>query len=228
MQISQAGNGAHPEVLVRFREIVGSGSITGPYRGYLYYWKTTRTDVIDEIAAALWPYLSADKRSQLEATAAAVGRHYSGPAIRARGTEAAWAAGLFDAEGSLWVAKDERCRPDWRGVAMELAQASAKGVPDALCRFNDIVGVGHISGPRTLRKHLVSTAAISMACQRSPQHERGHHRPLAMAFRVEAIADPCGGGARGPGTRDVATNRPDVVPVWSRECSVGIPGPPSA
>lgn len=150
IQISQAGNGAQPDVLVRFREIVGSGSITGPYRGYLYYWKTTRKEAIDQIAATLWPYLSADKRAQLEATAVPGGRHYSGLTIRARDTEAAWAAGLFDAEGSLWITKDERYRPEWRGVAMELAQASAEGVPETLRRFNDIVGVGHVTGPRSL------------------------------------------------------------------------------
>ena len=43
IQVSQAGPPDEiPLVLLRFRDIVGEGNITGPYRGYLYYWKTTR------------------------------------------------------------------------------------------------------------------------------------------------------------------------------------------
>lgn len=67
MQVSQAGRGGvTPEVLERFRNVVGVGNVTGPCRDYLYYWKTTRKDAIDMIVALLWPYLSRDKRSQLE------------------------------------------------------------------------------------------------------------------------------------------------------------------
>ncbi len=152
MQLSQGGGGVHPDVLVRFRQIVGEGNINGPYRGYLYYWKTTRKDAVDEIAHTLWPYLSREKRLQLQATAEVTGRSYLDlRTVRHRDTEAAWAAGLFDGEGSLWLTKDARLRPDRRGIAMELAQASSGDVPEALHRFHDIVGVGHISGPRSLR-----------------------------------------------------------------------------
>lgn len=57
MQVSQGGVvGELPAVLVRFRDVLGGvGGITGPYRGYLYYWKTTRNDVIDDVSKALWP-----------------------------------------------------------------------------------------------------------------------------------------------------------------------------
>src|SRR5437764_8819338 len=65
MQISQGGRGAEPDVLLRFRAIVGGqGNITGPYRGYLYYWKTSRKLVIDEIVQLLWPEISPEKRQQ--------------------------------------------------------------------------------------------------------------------------------------------------------------------
>src|SRR5437764_1148313 len=80
----------------------GRGGITGPYRGYLYYWKTTRSDDIDAISTALWPYLSFEKRTQLSRLAQDVGR--VAPLVRAsRSAEAerAWAAGLFDGEGCL-------------------------------------------------------------------------------------------------------------------------------
>lgn len=150
MQISQGGKGSLPVVLVRFREIVGHGNITGPYRGYLYYWKTTRKSCIDEAAEKLWPYLSHEKRLQLQAAASAMGRAYPvTPLTRDAGAEAAWAAGLFDAEGSFWLTKDDRYRPGWRGVSMELAQSTRGDVPESLRRFHAAVGVGHISGPRT-------------------------------------------------------------------------------
>ncbi len=154
MQVSQGGVvGELPVVLVRFSEALGGvGSITGPYRGYLYYWKTTRNDVIDEVSSDLWPFLGFEKRAQLAKAAREVGR--TAPTIRAEvpspELDRAWAAGFFDGEGSLWLMKDRRW-PNWRGVAMELAQASRGGVPETLERFHAIVGVGAINGPRTLR-----------------------------------------------------------------------------
>ena len=150
MQVSQGGKGALPVVLVRFREIVGHGNITGPYRGYLYYWKTTRKSCIDDTAKVLWPYLSHDKRLQLQAAASATGRAYPvTPLARDHDTEAAWAAGFFDAEGSFWLTKDDPDRSGWRGASMELAQSTRGDVPETLQRFHAAVGVGHISGPRT-------------------------------------------------------------------------------
>src|SRR5690349_21116993 len=75
MQVSQGGVvGALPEVLVRFHDIVGEGNVTGPYRGYLFYWKTTRKDAIDAIGASLWPFLSTEKRRQFETMTRAAGR----------------------------------------------------------------------------------------------------------------------------------------------------------
>lgn len=150
MQVSQGGvPGVHPAVLVRFREIVGEGSVTGPYGGDLYYWKTTRKDSLDDIARLLWPYLGAEKRAQFAAMTESAGRSFIADGARSRRpmTERAWAAGLFDGEGSVWVTTS-RDRPNWRGVAMELPQSSAVGCPEALTRFREIVGVGAIGRPR--------------------------------------------------------------------------------
>jgi hypothetical protein len=153
MQVSQGGIvGVFPTVLVRFRDAVhGAGAITGPYRGYLYYWKTTRNDVIDEITLALWPYLSAEKRAQLGQAAIEVGRTI--PAVHADAPspehERAWAAGFFDGEGSIYLMRDSRW-PEWRGIAMELAQASNGDMPETLIRFHGAVGVGRLGGPRLL------------------------------------------------------------------------------
>jgi len=154
MQVSQGGlAGEFPLVLVRFRDALGGlGGITGPYRGYLYYWKTTRNDVIDEVSEALWPFLSREKRVQLGKAALEVGRVVPALAGGALPLELgrAWAAGFFDGEGSVFLMKDHRW-PDWRGIGMEVAQASIDDVPETLSRFHSVVGVGRISGPRTLR-----------------------------------------------------------------------------
>src|SRR6185503_7980134 len=75
IQVSQSGApGIPPAVLVQFREIVGEGNVTGPYRDSLYYWKTTRKDVIDVVALQLWPYLSTPKREQFLAMSQRAGR----------------------------------------------------------------------------------------------------------------------------------------------------------
>src|SRR4051812_17544022 len=101
MQVSQGGvAGTPPAVLVRFqRAIGGHGGITGPYRGYLFYWKTTRIDVIDAIGHELWPFLSDVKREQLTVAARDVGRSaLTLGARRSPETERSWAAGFFDGE----------------------------------------------------------------------------------------------------------------------------------
>jgi hypothetical protein len=190
---------------------VGVGNITGPYRGYLYYWKTTRKGCIDDVAEMLWPFLSAAKRLQLQSTAAAIGRTYSGLlTTRDAATEGAWAAGLFDGEGSLWLAKDERNRPEWRGVSMELAQASQTGVPETLERFQAAVRVGHIAGPRRLKnswtrlpqyrwqvsgRHAVSAAIDVLWPSLSPM-KRGQIRAMSAYLDGDWV-DATEGGADG-------------------------------
>ena len=58
MAVSQGGPpGDIPIVLLRFKEVVRVGSITGPYDG-LYYWKITARDDVDAVGAMLWRHLS--------------------------------------------------------------------------------------------------------------------------------------------------------------------------
>ena len=153
MQISQAGPpGKKPLVLVRFQEIVGGlGNITGPYRGYLYYWKITKKDEVDEVGDLLWPYLGQEKRRQFATAALRITRTTPGPVesphLPDPILEASWAAGLFDGERTISLVR----RPPRRepaGVAMSLPQASSSGVPEKLLRFRAAVaGVGGIGGP---------------------------------------------------------------------------------
>lgn len=153
IQVSQSGRGGIvPPALVQFREIVGEGNVTGPYRDSLYYWKTTRMETIDAVARGLWPYLGAGKREQFVSMTERARRALPKlPAdVRTIRTERAWAAGFFDGEGSLWIARTP-CAQKWRGLALELPQSSEAGVPDTLRRFLAIVGAGSISGPRRQR-----------------------------------------------------------------------------
>ena len=150
MAVSQGGLPGHaPAVLTRFKGIVGVGNITGPYEG-LYYWKTTRKDAVDLVGALLWPHLSSVKRTQYAAAAVRMKRVLPGSVDDTRGPEfeSAWAAGLFDGEGSFGAYANARMKPSWRGVSMEIPQASADGIPDVLLRFRAAVGVGSVSGPR--------------------------------------------------------------------------------
>jgi hypothetical protein len=151
MAVSQGGlPGQMPAVLTRFKGIVGVGNVTGPYRDGLYYWKTTRKDAVDLVGALLWPYLGGVKRRQFAVAAVHMKRVLPGSLDDTRGREfeSAWAAGLFDGEGTFGAYASPRMRPSWRGVSMEIPQASAEGVPEALPRFRAAVGVGSVTGPR--------------------------------------------------------------------------------
>ena len=157
MAVSQGGDpGKPPIVLLGFRAAVGGiGNITGPYRGYLFYWKTTQIQAIDAIGTSLWPFIGQEKREQFIAAAGLVGkalpldllapRSHSGDLLRA------WAAGFFDGEGSVSVGGNKLRRSSPRQPSMEIPQSSANGVPDSLLQFRAIVGVGSITGPHPPR-----------------------------------------------------------------------------
>jgi hypothetical protein len=141
MAVSQGGApGELPAVLVRLRKIVQVGNVTGPYDG-LYYWKVTKKDEVDSVGALLWPYLSSEKRIQIR-DAARVMRRPVPESADLLEHESAWAAGLFDGEGTFGAYQSARMRPSWRGVSMSVPQASATIVPDPLIRFRAAVGVG--------------------------------------------------------------------------------------
>ena len=150
MAVSQGGDGAVPDVLLRFRDAVGGhGRIRGPVRGYLYYWYAGRQDVIDSVSASLWPWLAREKRAQFERAAVAMGRDTPRDVARQRCSrfepaELAWAAGFFEGEGT--VALNGSAPRLW------LPQASAQGIPEVLARFQAAVGgLGSISGPYVLK-----------------------------------------------------------------------------
>jgi hypothetical protein len=155
MAVSQGGDpGKPPIVLLHFRNVLnGRGNITGPYNGYLFYWKTTRIAVIDEVAAELWPFLSQEKRDQFIAATRLTGNapfDSTATWTRPGSTEVAWAAGLFDGEGSVSVS-GTGTRPSYPQPSMEVPQSGEHGIPDALVRFRDAIGYGSITGPHPPR-----------------------------------------------------------------------------
>lgn len=167
-----------PAVLTRFKVVVGVGNVTGPYEGGLYYWKTTKKEAVDAVGALLWPHLSSEKRQQFATAAVRMQRPVPGPIDRAPEVvaelEAAWAAGLFDGEGTFSAYARPNRPASWRAVSMSIPQSSMTVVPETLIRFRTIVGVGTITGPRVVRspwtrlpqyrwrvegRHVVSAAA---------------------------------------------------------------------
>jgi hypothetical protein len=153
--VSQGGDpGKPPTVLLGFRNAVqGRGNITGPYNGYLFYWKSTRIDVIDAVAAELWPFLGQEKRDQFIAAARLAGKtplDSSATIVRSGSREMAWAAGLFDGEGSVSVS-GTGTRPSYPQPSMEVPQSGGLGIPDSLARLREALGCGSITGPHPPR-----------------------------------------------------------------------------
>lgn len=75
--ITQSSAAGMPEVLVRFREIVGAGAIYGPYdagpeRHPVYRWKLLPTREIDRVMRLLSPQIGEVKRRQAEERLAVV------------------------------------------------------------------------------------------------------------------------------------------------------------
>ena len=157
MAVSQGGDpGKPPLVLLGFKSAVGGvGNITGPYRGYLFYWKTTQIAAIDMVATTLWPFLSQEKREQFLVASRLSRREIALDRASTRAqsdaTERAWAAGFFDGEGSVTVGGGKFERSTYRQPSMEIPQSSADGVPDSLVRFQGLVGAGSITGPHPPR-----------------------------------------------------------------------------
>jgi hypothetical protein len=150
MAVYQRGDTMPPPLLFRFRAAVGEvGLIHGASRGSLYQWHSRRHTVVDAVSELLWPWMGEVKRAQAWRAASLVGRRapIDLSTVWSPEEKAAWAAGFFDAEGTIGVYGDPR-RPQ---VTMEIAQASAGTVPETLDRFQRIVGVGKVAGPQIAR-----------------------------------------------------------------------------
>lgn len=173
ISVSQASRDGVPGALSRFQAAVGGhGTIVGPYRGYLYYWHTKSVRSIEEVSTTLWPQLGMVKRQQLirrlnkrfdlRPFAAALDADDQ-IAARCWALGVAWAAGFFEAEGTVGA----YIRPGHRRIAASIAQASASEVPDVLVRFHAaVLGLGAVSGPRFVPSPWSRLPQYRWACWR--------------------------------------------------------------
>ncbi len=142
-QINQAGADGTPEVLTRFRDAVGVGRVAGPKiqagRQDLYWWvASSRRDVV-RTGQLIGPWLSSEKRGQFRAAGGLVFGAMPADCF-------AWAAGLFDAEGSTSLS-DHRSHAGYKYVEASITQGCDHAIPQELVRFHSVVGLGQIYGP---------------------------------------------------------------------------------
>jgi hypothetical protein len=132
------------QVLVRFREAVGVGRVGGPKieegREPLYWWVASSRGDVTRTGELIGPWLSTQKRDQFNAAA---GLCFDATPI----DSFAWAAGLFDAEGSTSLS-DHRSHAGYKYVEASITQRGRNGAaPEELARFRDLVGRGKVYGP---------------------------------------------------------------------------------
>jgi len=162
-----------PSVLSRFQRAVrGMGYIRAPYLDprsgtYAHQWRADSFEEAQAVVAVLWANLGDVKRAQ----AAAAFRRFHGQwaAIQARNrvpqrarrfdlpgpgpaasrTEQAraWAAGLFDGEGSTELHARRSAGRTLFDLRARVSQCGDPTVPAVLTRFQRIVGCGWIEGP---------------------------------------------------------------------------------
>jgi len=155
LEATQGGD-APPPVPRRLRSACGDrGTITGPRRGYLYYWRVSSRDDVDAFARDVGPWISEPKRSALEAARETIGRPnaFTAPSARDWDCELAWAAGLYGGDGTTSAGRNTAGGPLYRTLKAGIPQAAVDGgVPPVLLRFHAAVdGAGSIGGPYVLK-----------------------------------------------------------------------------
>ncbi|TMC69037.1 MAG: hypothetical protein E6J13_12190 [Chloroflexi bacterium] len=162
-----------PSVLTRFQDAVGGlGYIRAPHLDersatFSHQWRADSFAEAQAVIALLWSNLGPVKRGQ--ATAAFQRFHsqsrnrpfrYRTPArprgfpISAPGAAAstdeqsrAWAAGLFDGEGSTELHTRRTPGRTWFSLRSRVSQCDARGIPAVLQHFQAVTGFGRIDGP---------------------------------------------------------------------------------
>ncbi|MDE3112897.1 MAG: hypothetical protein KGN00_12265 [Chloroflexota bacterium] len=148
-RVNQASSSGIPDVLFKFQRAVQLGRIQGPDivegREPLYRWIVSSRAEIFATYVALRPYLGAVKRLQFEDVLAQQrfepDEWMSDPLLCR-----AWAAGLFDGEGSVYTTRHQS-HAGYVVVEAAITQVSRRDVPEVLVRFRDITRIGKIYGP---------------------------------------------------------------------------------
>jgi hypothetical protein len=148
-RINQAGPDGIPEVLTKFKRIVGVGRIKGPVvvegRQPLYFWEATSRPDLTRVVDRIGPWLCPVKRAEFERTLRTPLPPVAWPGSMSE--ELAWAGGFFDGEGSTCLDK-HRTHPGYVVPVLYVPQAAADGIAPELVRLHNAIGLGTISGPR--------------------------------------------------------------------------------
>lgn len=147
-RINQASSSGVPDVLARFRAVVGVGSISGPEmregRAPIYKWVASRRGDIVSTYDVIGTWLGPVKQRQF---ARVLGIDERVDQVAADLEEAlAWAAGLFDGEGSVYLAR-HRSHVGYVRLEAAITQSDAEGMPAVLTRFRNVTGLGFAKGP---------------------------------------------------------------------------------
>jgi hypothetical protein len=148
-RINQAGPDGVPEVLTKFRRIVGVGRIKGPVtlegRQPLYYWEATSRPDLVRVVDRIGPWLCPVKRAEFERTMRGPLPPIVWPGSMSE--ELAWAGGFFDGEGSTCLEK-HRSHAGYCVPVLYVPQSADNGTAPELLRLQRAMGVGTISGLR--------------------------------------------------------------------------------
>jgi len=141
-RINQSSLDGVPEVLVRFRDAVGVGRIGGPTiedgREPLYWWAASSRGDVTRTGELVGPWLSSQKRDQFTT---ATGLRFADPPVES----VAWAAGLFDAEGSTSLS-DHHSHTGYKVIEAAITQGGAT-IPEELVRVHALLERGNVNGP---------------------------------------------------------------------------------
>lgn len=148
-QVNQASSSGIPEVLGRFARAVACGEVRGPDiqqgREPLYRWIVSSAPEVARLADLLCPWLCGIKAAQFRRI---VGQDLRpAPWSDIPGQERlAWAAGLWDGEGSVCLLK-HRSHVGYFVPEASITQSSADGRPEVLLRMESVARGGFWYGP---------------------------------------------------------------------------------
>jgi hypothetical protein len=149
-RINQASPENMPDVLLKFRRIVGVGRLKGPRveegKQDLYWWEATSRPDVEHAADLIGGWLCPVKRAEFER---ALGRSLPAAIWPASASEErAWAGGFFDGEGSTYLEK-HRTHAGYVVPRLYVPQSAEIGIAPELLRLKSALGdIGTISGVR--------------------------------------------------------------------------------
>jgi hypothetical protein len=149
-RINQADPAGMPEVLLKFRSVVGVGRLKGPQRVEgkqdLYWWEATSRNDVARVAALIGPWLCRPKRMEFERALQVALPPVNWPGSMSE--ELAWAGGFFDGEGCTYL-ENHRTHAGYKVPRLYVPQSCEVGIASELLRLRAALhGLGRISGVR--------------------------------------------------------------------------------